>query len=134
MFYTESELHNFGFESVGSNVKISKKTSIYNPKKIKIGNNVRIDDFCVISAGKGGIEIGNNVHIAIFCSLIGQERIVMNNFSGLSSRVSIYSTWLPGDVKECKCSSQHVWQREGVGKPVCGKCDRPSERRGGVAK
>lgn len=92
MFYTESELHNFGFESVGSNVKISKKTSIYNPKKIKIGNNVRIDDFCVISAGKGGIEIGNNVHIAIFCSLIGQDRIVMNNFSGLSSRVSIYSS------------------------------------------
>ena len=30
---------------------------------------------------------------------------------------SIYSAWLLGDVKECRCSSQHVSTRKSVGKP-----------------
>ena len=92
MFYSVEELEKIGFKSIGENVLISDKTSIYNPQNIEIGNNVRIDDFCVISAGKGGIIIGDNVHIAVFCSLIGQGKITLKNFSGLSSRVTIYSS------------------------------------------
>ena len=68
------------------------KASFYNSKKISIGSNVRIDDFCVLSAGEGGIEIGNNVHVAVFCSLIGSGKITISDFSNLSSRVSIYSS------------------------------------------
>lgn len=52
----------------------------------------RIDEFCVLLAGTGGIVIGNNVHIAVFCSLIGKEVIKINDFANLSSRVSIYSS------------------------------------------
>ncbi|RZV36309.1 MAG: acyltransferase, partial [Acidimicrobiales bacterium] len=33
-----------------------------------------------------------NVHIACYCSLIGQGHIHLDDFSGLSSRVSIYSS------------------------------------------
>ncbi len=86
------DIESIGFKSVGKNVLISDKSTIYNAKNIEIGDNVRIDDFCVISAGEGGIKIGNNVHIAVFCSLIGNGYINMNDFSGLSSRVSIYSS------------------------------------------
>lgn len=92
MFYTYSELIEIGFKSVGWNVLVSKKCSIYNPGNITIGNNVRIDDYSVLSAGTGGIEIHNNVHIAIFCSLIGNGKITLSDFSGISSRVSIYSS------------------------------------------
>jgi galactoside O-acetyltransferase len=92
MFYTNDELNTFGFKSIGDNVLISKKSSIYNPKNISIGDNVRIDDFCVISAGVGGINIGNNVHIAVYCSLIGNGNIQLSYFSGLSSKISIYSS------------------------------------------
>lgn len=92
MFYNRKELEEMGFKSLGENVLISDKASIYNAKNIEIGSNVRIDDFCVISAGKGGIKIGNNVHIAVYCSLIGNGSIIMESFSGLSSRVSIYSS------------------------------------------
>jgi dTDP-4-amino-4,6-dideoxy-D-glucose acyltransferase len=92
MFLSREEILKMGFKSVGENVLISDKTSIYGTKNIEIGSNVRIDDFCVLSAGENGIEIGNNVHIAVFCSLIGQEKITMKDFSGLSSRVSIYSS------------------------------------------
>ena len=66
MFYTKKELKKIGFKSVGSNVSISNKTSIYNPQNITIGNNVRIDDFCFLSAGIGGIQIGNYIHISIY--------------------------------------------------------------------
>lgn len=91
-FYTENELLKLGFKYLGKNVRLSTKASIYNPKNISLGDNSRIDDFSVISAGRGGIEIGRNVHIACFCSLMGQGTITINDFGGLSSRVSIYSS------------------------------------------
>lgn len=91
-FLSKEQLLNAGFKSVGNNVKVSEKVSIYGAARISIGDNSRIDDFCVLSAGEGGIEIGRNVHIAVFCSLMGQGKIVMKDFSGLSSRVSLYSS------------------------------------------
>ena len=91
-FYSREELQGLGLTQFGEDVRISKKASLYNPSRIAIGNHVRIDDFCVISAGEGGIEIGDYVHIAVFCSLMGAGRIRLDDFSGLSSRVSIYSS------------------------------------------
>lgn len=91
-FYTKEELQTLGLSNFGEDVRISRKASIYNPGMISIGNHVRIDDFCVLSAGKAGIDIGHYVHIAVFCSLIGSGNIKLNDFSGLSSRVSIYSS------------------------------------------
>lgn len=91
-FLSNAQLAELGFASIGSNVLISDKASIYGAERIHIGDNVRIDDFCVISAGKGGIEIGNYVHIAVFSSLIGAGKIVVCDYAGLSSRVSVYSS------------------------------------------
>lgn len=91
-FFSESELSVFGFKSVGKAVKISRKASFYHPEKMEIGDYSRIDDFCVLSAGEGGIFIGRNVHIAVYTSLIGQERIMISNYANISSRVSVYSS------------------------------------------
>lgn len=91
-FYSNKELLDLGFKYIGNNVKISKKASFYGCSRISIDDNVRIDDFCVISAGKGGIEIGKYVHIAIYSSLQGEGKITIQDFSGISSRVSIYSS------------------------------------------
>lgn len=81
-----------GFMSFGENIQISDKASFYGADRIALGDNVRIDDFCVLAAGKGGIKIGNYVHIAVNSSLIGSGKITLSDFSGLSSRVSIYSS------------------------------------------
>lgn len=89
MYLTESELHKFGFKSVGTNVLLSNKASVYNPQDVSIGNNVRIDDFVVLS---GKITLGNYVHVACYTSLIGKEEIVLCDFCGLSGRVSVYSS------------------------------------------
>lgn len=91
-YLTESQLKIMGFAALGANVFISDKASFYGVHRIKIGNNVRIDDFCVLSAGEGGIEIGNYIHIAVYSSLIGAGKIVLSDFCNISSRVSIYSS------------------------------------------
>ena len=91
-FLKKEEIEKIGFKSVGLDVQISAKASIYNAENIEIGNFSRIDDFCVLSAGTGGIKIGNYVHIAVYCSLIGENKIELQDFSGLSSKVSIYSS------------------------------------------
>lgn len=91
-FYTVDELRRLGLAGFGNNVLISNKASIYNPSKVSIGSNVRIDDFCVLSAGEGGICIGNYIHIAVYSSLIGKGKIVLEDFCNLSSKVSIYSS------------------------------------------
>lgn len=91
-FYSEQQLAELGLAAYGSGVRISTRASLYNAHKIRIGSNVRIDDFCVLSAGAGGIEIGSYIHIAVFSLLIGAARIALHNFSNLSSRVSIYSS------------------------------------------
>lgn len=91
-FLTEQQLSSMGFAELGSNVLISDKASIYGASRIKIGSNVRIDDFCVLSAGDGGIEIGSYIHIAVYSSLIGAGQITLANFVNISSRVAIYSS------------------------------------------
>lgn len=88
-FYTIEELNNIGFENLGENVLISKKASIYGAGNISIGNNVRIDDFCILS---GKIIIGNYVHIAAYSALFaGDEGIIFGDFTGISSRSVIYA-------------------------------------------
>ena len=90
-FYNEEEIRKMNFKHVGNNVKLSRKASIYNAQHISIGNDTRIDDFCVLSAGEGGICIGKNVHIAVYTSLIGKANITIDDYANISSRVSVYS-------------------------------------------
>jgi galactoside O-acetyltransferase len=85
-------MESMGFSSLGENVQISDRASFYGNSRISIGNNVRIDDFCILSAGIGGINIGDYIHIAAYTSLIGGGKILLSDFCGLSSRVSIYSS------------------------------------------
>ncbi len=91
-FLTRDQLSELGLKKYGENVLISEKASVYNPGNITIGSNVRIDDFCILSAGEGGIEVGNYIHIACYTSLIGQGKITLKDYSNLSSKVAIYSS------------------------------------------
>ena len=85
-------IEQMGFASVGDNVQISERATFYSTARIALGRNVHIDDFCVLSAGQGGISIGQHVHIAVYSSLIGAGKITLSDFCNISSRVSIYSS------------------------------------------
>lgn len=91
-FYSPEELAGIGLRSYGQRVQLSRKASLYNPGAIELGSDVRIDDFCVLSAGVGGIAIGNFVHVGVFASIIGAGRVVLHDYSCLSGRVAIYSS------------------------------------------
>ncbi|MGV8050827.1 MAG: acyltransferase [Anaerolineaceae bacterium] len=91
-YYSESELRGLGIKRFGERVRISCKASIYGPENFTVGNDVRIDDFCILSAGEGGIELGSFIHIAAYSSIIGRERVELGDFANISSRVSVYSS------------------------------------------
>lgn len=88
--YTQTELKSFGFKYLGQNVLISRYSRIYTPHKISIGDNVRIDDFAILS---GKITLGSFVHIANFASITGGiEGVELGDFCGLSSYAKIYAS------------------------------------------
>jgi galactoside O-acetyltransferase len=91
-YYDEDELLQLGFADLGRDVKLSRRASVYGANRIAVGDHSRIDDFCVLSAGEGGIHIGRYVHIAAMCTLIGKGRISISDLSTLSGRASVYSS------------------------------------------
>lgn len=87
-FYTKKELNSLGLKSIGENVFISRFARFYNTDNVEIGNNVRIDDFCILS---GNIKLGNYIHISAYTALYGKFGIEMDDYSGLSPRCTIFS-------------------------------------------
>ncbi|MEG1875950.1 MAG: acyltransferase [Lachnospiraceae bacterium] len=88
-YYSEDELKSIGFKKIGTNVRISRKVSIYGTENMILGNNIRIDDFCVLS---GRIILGNHIHIAVYsCIFGGNEGVWIEDFAGVSSRCAIYA-------------------------------------------
>lgn len=87
-FYSQEELSQLGLKSYGKNVLISRNAQFYSPEKISIGNNVRIDDFCILS---GNIILGDCIHISAYSALYGANGIEFEDYSGCSSRTTIYS-------------------------------------------
>ena len=87
-FYTDDELLSMGFKSIGKGCCISRKASFYCIGRISIGDNVRIDDFCILS---GNITLGSHIHISAYVALYGAEGIVLEDYTGVSPRSTIYS-------------------------------------------
>ena len=92
-FYSEKELRQFRFRSIGKNVFIKKNVGLYFIENISIGNNVRIDDNVIIVASnkKNPVMIGNYIHIASNCYLAGSDGIEIMDFATLAPGVSIFS-------------------------------------------
>jgi len=90
-YYKSDELRAMGFAEVGKNVSIAKNCSIHGLQNISLGDNVRIDGFCTITAGKEPVRIGAWIHIGSACLLSGDSGITMEDFSGLSHGVKIFT-------------------------------------------
>lgn len=91
-YYTENDLKNAGFKSIGKNISIAKNCTIIGLQNISIGNNVRIDGYCsIIAAGTGYVTLGSYIHIGGYCALFAGNGLVMDDFSTLSQGVRVYS-------------------------------------------
>ena len=88
-YYSQEQLDVMGFKSIGCNVKISDKAVIYNTNEIEIGDNSRIDDFCIIS---GRVSIGSYCHITPMCLVAGgTPGVYLEDFCTLAYGVKIFS-------------------------------------------
>jgi galactoside O-acetyltransferase len=87
-FYSEQELSQLGLKAYGANVRLSRFARLYSPEKISIGDNVRIDDFCILS---GHITIGSHVHISAYVALYGSMGIELEDYTGISPMSTVYS-------------------------------------------
>jgi len=86
----QNQAYNLKFASIGQDVTIWAGSKIIDSHVISIGNAVIIDDFVFVMGGKR-TSIGSFVHIASFTSITGGGELVMEDFSGVSSGVRIYT-------------------------------------------
>ncbi len=92
-YYTNDELAKINFANLGSNVKISKTTQLYNTERISIGNNVRIDNFCtIVPSGNARIFIGNYVQICAYNFMNGQADIIIEDYCSIGNFCQIFSS------------------------------------------
>jgi acetyltransferase-like isoleucine patch superfamily enzyme len=86
---TNQELQRLSFRHLGQSVRISNRAAIHDASEMEIGDNSRIDDFCVVS---GKVRIGRNVHLAVFCNVAGgTEGVEFADFSGAAYGCQIFS-------------------------------------------
>jgi galactoside O-acetyltransferase len=71
-------------------VRIFEPTVIINIDNIEFGKYVIIDSFVLIQAKKK-LKIGDHVHIPSFSSISGGGKLMMEDYSGLSSGVRIFT-------------------------------------------
>jgi acyl-[acyl carrier protein]--UDP-N-acetylglucosamine O-acyltransferase len=90
-FLRRKEMEALGVTCRGDEVSIHVSVVIINPPGLQIGNGVRIDPFCLLSAG-GGMRLGDHIHIGSHCSLIGGAGIELEDFAGVSHGARLFST------------------------------------------
>jgi acetyltransferase-like isoleucine patch superfamily enzyme len=108
------------FAKCGKNLQIDEGVIIQGSKDIHIGDNVWIDKYCILMAGKvtipqeqvkvkqnkdyiyneGELHIGSNVHIAPQCIIQAYAGISIGDYFTASAGCKIYS--LSNDVENCK--------------------------------
>ena len=78
------------FKRIGLGCMISPLAIIRNPENIEIGDNVRIDEYCIIDGG-AGLKIGGHSYIANSCTIYSGAGIEIGDFSTLASYVYLMS-------------------------------------------
>ena len=103
-YLTDAELRSAGFKSVGREVRVHDRASLYGVENIALGDFARIDDFTVVIA-TGPVTIGRYVSVPNFCFIGGRHGVDLQDFVTLAPGVKIFSAsddysgeWMTGPV------------------------------------
>jgi len=88
---TRAQLDRLGFASLGDNVQISDRASLYGAERMRIGSHVRVDDFAVITAQEP-VSIGSYCHISARAFLGGTHGIEIGDFVNLSVGSCVFTS------------------------------------------
>jgi galactoside O-acetyltransferase len=85
--YSYEELTVMGIQSHPT-VCVDRTVKFYGEGPVKLAEKARIDAYTVIT---GSVTIGKRVHVGAFCYLQGTQGLILEDYSGISSRVAIYT-------------------------------------------
>jgi acetyltransferase-like isoleucine patch superfamily enzyme len=85
-----NQAYNMTFARLGRDVTIWPLAKIISPETISIGDSVIIDDFVLLMGGQR-TQLGSFIHIGSFSSVMGGGEFIMEDFSGMSGGVRIYT-------------------------------------------
>jgi acetyltransferase-like isoleucine patch superfamily enzyme len=91
-YYSDAELAEVPFRRIGKNVKIKRNAGLFFTENISIDDNTRIDDFTIIVASREPIILGRNAHIAAHCYISGSDGFTMEDFTGMSPGVLVFTS------------------------------------------
>lgn len=91
-FYADEELAKVPFRSLGKNVKIKRNAGLFFTENISIGDNTRIDDCTIIVASREPVTLGRYVHIASHCYVSGSDGFTMEDYTGMSPGVLVFTS------------------------------------------
>lgn len=89
-FFSSRELVALGLGTFGRSVSLSRFARIYAPERIFLGDEVRIDDFALLSPGDGAIRLAGRNHVAAGAMLFGD--IELAEGATISGRAAVYAT------------------------------------------
>jgi len=78
--------------TAGPGTRIDDTALFFGAGHVEIGAHVRIDAYCVITAGPGIVRIGDHVHLGAATHVFGTAGVDVGAYGNVSSRVSIFST------------------------------------------
>jgi len=90
-FLAANEISHLGLGSFGDNVLISRNATLINPENITLSDNVRIDDFAIVTAFRP-VTVGAYVHIGAGAQIFGNAGCTIGNLVSVSPRAAIFTT------------------------------------------
>ena len=84
-----NQAYTLPFRYVGEDVIIYAKAQVIAPENVSIGDSVIIDDFVFLACKD--VRLGSFIHIASHTALAGGGELLMDDFSGLSGGVRVYT-------------------------------------------
>ncbi len=78
------------FKACGEHVKIYPTAKLVGHQHMELGSNIIVDDFTLVMAA-AEMKIGSFVHIGAFSSIMGGGRLMMEDFSGISAGVRLWT-------------------------------------------
>src|SRR3712207_2174630 len=91
MALSQEALEGLGPAAVGTDVVVHETALFFGAAHVHIGSHVRIDAFAIVTAGPGDVHIGDRVHIGAAAQVFGTAGVRLEDFSGVSPRVTIFS-------------------------------------------
>ena len=85
-----NQAYELDFRSIGQDVTIWPQVKVIRPDRITLGNSVMIDDFVFLDGGTNTV-LGDFIHLAVSSSVCGGGELIMDDFSGVSGGVRIYT-------------------------------------------